>query len=366
MPLIGGKEVSRAEIEASTGRLDQVGGIRRVQFTEGRAKGLDALEVRTGSGLELTLLEGRNLDISHAFYQGISVCWRSQTGDAAPAYCDTEGDEWLRTFFGGLLTTCGLTNFGPPASDRFGLTGQHGRINTLPSENVYWSERWEDENCLLEVKGETRESKVLAENLVLRRRVETQLGASSFNVHDEVVNLGDREAPHMILYHCNAGFPLLSSNSRLFVSHRSVRPRDAEASKGIKVWGHGGPPERGFSEQVFIHEPVACKDGLARALMVNEHLLDGVGIGLCIAFDPEQLPAFFNWRMLGRGTYVMGMEPANCPVEGRENADREGVLPFLQPGETRQYQLRFKVLKGQSEIQPEAELIEEANRQYGV
>ncbi len=52
-----------------------------------------------------------------------------------------------------------------------------------------------------------------------------------------------------------------------------------------------------------------------------------------------------TWRMLGYGTYVMGIEPANCPtIEGRVNAEELGTLPFLEPGESRRYDLEFRIL----------------------
>ncbi len=51
--------------------------------------------------------------------------------------------------------------------------------------------------------------------------------------------------------------------------------------------------------------------------------------------------------MLGHKTYVMSMEPANCPtIEGREAALNRGTLPFLEPGETREYKLSFEVRTG--------------------
>ena len=83
--------------------------------------------------------------------------------------------------------------------------------------------------------------------------------------------------------------------------------------------------------------------------LVNDRLAGG--LGLAIHFRPAQLPALFNWRMLGYGTYVMGMEPANCPtVEGRIAAEQRGTLPMLEPNETRDYDLRFEVLDGPEAI----------------
>lgn len=47
----------------------------------------------------------------------------------------------------------------------------------------------------------------------------------------------------------------------------------------------------------------------------------------------------------------MGMEPANCPtIEGRVEAGKCGTLPFLEPGETRTYDLCFDVLASREEV----------------
>nr|MDQ6931064.1 DUF4432 family protein [Candidatus Eremiobacteraeota bacterium] len=61
-----------------------------------------------------------------------------------------------------------------------------------------------------------------------------------------------------------------------------------------------------------------------------------------VSFRPEQLPGLFTWRMLGFGAYVMAVEPANCTNVGGRLAAGE-TLPFLEPGELREYILRFEV-----------------------
>ena len=37
----------------------------------------------------------------------------------------------------------------------------------------------------------------------------------------------------------------------------------------------------------------------------------------------------------------MGLEPANAPIDGREDARSRGELPYLEGGESRTYRLRF-------------------------
>jgi hypothetical protein len=361
-----GMQLTRRQIESSIGRLDQIGGILPCELTEGRARGVRALRFATGSGLTFTSLADRGLDLAHAEYGGVPLCWRSPNGDAAPAFYDPDGDRWLRMFFGGLMTTCGLTNFGPAGRDRYGTFGLHGRIDCLPAEQVSVSRQWKGDECVLEAMGTIRQTRVFGEDLQLYRRISTRLGASSLHIEDTVTNNGFTRTPHMILYHCNGGFPILAEGAELHVSHSGMRARDAEAEKGIDVWNTVTAPEPGFAEQVFIHTPVACADGRAAVALVNRRLRAGAGLGISIHFNPQQLPALMQWRMLGEGTYVMGIEPANCPtIEGRVEAERQGTLPFLDPGESRRYELEFRVLDGREEMDDMVAEIAEANSAFG-
>jgi hypothetical protein len=361
-----GMQLTRGQVESSIGRLDQIGGILPFELTDGRARGVRALRFTTGSGLTFTSLPDRALDLAHAEYCGVPLGWRSPNGDAAPSYYDPEDDGWLRMFFGGLMTTCGLTNFGPAGRDRHGSFGQHGEINCLPAEQVRFSQQWEGDECILEATGTIRQTRVFGEDLQLHRRISTRLGASSLHLEDTVTNRGYSRTPHMILYHCNGGFPILSEGTELHVSHRGMRPRDAEAANGLDAWNTVTAPQLGFAEQVFIHTPLACSDGRAAVALVNRRLREGAGLGISIHFDPKQLPALIQWRMLGQGTYVMGIEPANCPtIEGRVTAEQNGTLPFLEPGESRRYQLEFRVLDGREEIDAVVSQIEKANNTTG-
>ena len=351
MPRLFGRHLTQAEIVARIGRISQLGGIRPLRYDDGRARDVRAFDVRTGTGLQFTCVADRALDIVSAEYRGIPLAWQAPAGLAAPAYYDGAQGGFARSFFGGLLTTCGLTAFGPPGEDQWGEWGQHGRINQLPSEEVSSRTRWEDDSCILEISGTVRETRLFGEDLRLERTWRAQLGSNRIELVDRVINDGSGSSPHMILYHCNIGFPLLAEDSRVYVSHRSVVPRDAEARKGLDHWDRGGRPDAEFAEQVFTHEPVALDDGWAVAAMVAPHLNDERGLALVIRFRPEELPALFTWRMLGVKTYVMGLEPANCPtILGRVAAAQQGVMPFIEPGDVRTYRLSFEVLEGRDEI----------------
>jgi hypothetical protein len=49
--------------------------------------------------------------------------------------------------------------------------------------------------------------------------------------------------------------------------------------------------------------------------------------------------------MMGNNTYVLGLEPANCLVEGRHKERERGTLQFIQPGEKKDFRIEITVAK---------------------
>lgn len=341
-----GVHLTREMLEARVGSLAQVGGITEFRYAGGRSEGVRGIRIDTGR-LCVELVLDRGVDIAHATLDGVPFIWRTANDIASPVYYDARGDEWLRSFFGGWLTTCGLSNFGPAGEDAFGAFGLHGRINNTPASEVAVQTRWDGDRCIFEVRATLHESKALSSNLVLERRWWTELGSVTMHLEDRVRNAGGERAPHMMLYHCNAGFPVLGPDTRVHVSHTNMEPRDAQARAGMDVWDRGAAPQAGFAEQVFIHTPRAGADGKARAAILDAHGNGGRGLGFEIAYDPVALPALFTWRKLAVGSYVMAIEPANSrAIQGREYAGKHDMLPFLEPGEERCYTLDFTAVSG--------------------
>ena len=104
-----GRSWTRRELMERVGEISQLGGIRTSTLNDGNENGVRTVEVCTGTGFRFVVLPDRGMDISTADHAGRSLCWRSGTGDVAPAFFESTGRGWLRGFSGGLLTTCGLT-----------------------------------------------------------------------------------------------------------------------------------------------------------------------------------------------------------------------------------------------------------------
>ncbi|MHB1417904.1 MAG: DUF4432 family protein, partial [Chloroflexota bacterium] len=64
----------------------------------------------------------------------------------------------------------------------------------------------------------------------------------------------------------------------------------------------------------------------------------------------QELPHLWEWKMTGKSSYVVGIEPANCSVNGRARDREAGILTILQPGESRSFHLDFEVLGSQAAI----------------
>lgn len=357
MAKLYGKEYTKAELLARVGDISQIARIKPYRLIEGREDGVMALDITNGGGLSFTVIPSRGMDISAAHYNGRSLAWRSSVGDAHPAYFDHEGENgrgWLRSFPGGLVTTCGLSWAGATDVEDGQRYGLHGRISNLPAENVRWHGNWHGDDYVLSVYGEVRQTTVFGENLILRREIFTRLGSSSFVINDFVENCGFNSTPHMMLYHINIGFPAVNDNARLISPSRKVMPRDADAEGKIDRYAMMQAPEVGYRETVYFHDLVPDKDEYVQAAVVDDSTFSGdpnnPGFGVYCRYAAEKLPRFIEWKMMGAGTYVVGMEPANCSVMGRPEERNTGALQYIEPGEERHYDLEIGVLNGAEEI----------------
>ena len=88
-----GRSVSKQDPTRRVGHISQVAGARASELTSGQAKGVEAIDVKTGTGFEFTVLPGRALDIAWASYKGVPVSYISKTGVVGPAYFVEEGTE---------------------------------------------------------------------------------------------------------------------------------------------------------------------------------------------------------------------------------------------------------------------------------
>lgn len=68
------------------------------------------------------------------------------------------------------------------------------------------------------------------------------------------------------------------------------------------------------------------------------------GIGVNIQYDGNDLPFFCQWKMLGKGEYVMGMEPMNAFLDGPKPGQEGCQAPILKPGESKSYTVKMNFM----------------------
>lgn len=328
------------------GDFSQLFGIKEYTLSGGKAKGVKAFDVNNGSGLAFTVLADRCLDIAGLSFKGINCSYISKTGIVAPEYFDENGIGFLRSFHGGFLTTSGLRNVGSPCEDNGETFGLHGRISNTPAEEVCATTEWTHEVPVLTICGKIRETRVFGENLILGRRITCKYGENKITLKNSVENCGFKKEALMLLFHFNLGYPLLDEDTILVTPTGKLTPRNEDAAKGEAFYQKCQPPTPDYAEQVFYHNLKSDRNGDTCVALINKKL----EIGVALHFNKHQLFNFTQWKQMGEGEYVMGMEPCNCYVGGRLDPMNSGVIDYLEPGEIRNFDLTIELLNGADEI----------------
>lgn len=349
MTTLFGRKYERSELLDRVGDMSQLAGVRKAELVEGNERGADLLEVFNASGLCFSVLPGRALDIASAHYKGMSLCFRSSTGDVGPAFYEPQGNGWLRGFFGGLIVSCGLTFTGHPEVDpeeENEEMGLHGRLAYLPAKNVVADAAWEGDQYVVRIRGKMREAVVFGTNLELTREISTVLGERSIRIFDRIENLSVDPSPLMFVYHTNPGFPLLDGGTRLLLNTEKTSEWLEDREVGPDIYAVAQLPQPEAYDNVFVHWPIADADGNVHVGLIN----DALSLGLYWKFPITEIPLVNHWQHFHRGTYVTGIEPGNVSMLGRAWNRKHGYLTYIQPGEVRTFHMEIGVLDGAEEI----------------
>ncbi|MDD4189011.1 MAG: aldose 1-epimerase family protein [Eubacteriales bacterium] len=337
-----------SELKKMIGNVSQIGGTRHYELTEGNSRGTRAIDVNTGSGFCFTILPDRGMDISQASYKGINLVFRTQNGEVNPAFYDPKGSEWLRVFFAGLLTTCGLTYFGAPGMDEGADLGLHGRYSAIPARQVCDNSGFSDGEYLIDVSGVIDETVLFGSKLRMKRKIRSKVGSRSLFISDEIENLSSLPSPYTIMYHINFGFPLLDEDSEILSLSSKVEPYDEIAQAGLPRWNKFEKPDSAWREQNFLHTMRKDEHGYTYAAIINQKLMDGLGV--YIKFMPDQLPYLSQWKMAGESDYVTALEPCNTMIANRGQLRKEGMLPMIGSYEKKINCVEIGILEGEKEI----------------
>ncbi len=328
----------------------QIGGIETSIIDNGPAKGTRIAWINTGTGLRYKVVIDRAMDIVDAFYNDCCLSWISDSGIVNPRPDSNNDMEWLYTFSGGLVTTCGLQNAGAPS----GGHGLHGRIANAPAriESVIQPDP-EMGKLDFSITGIIKETKVFGPSFELRRTISGTLGQPSIKISDTVTNRSNVRSEHIILYHCNFGYPLLDEGADIIfdgkLSSRSGIPGDDERFKSNQNYKKVPAPmntHKGPGEACGFIDPKADRKGQCLTGIYNKNL----GFAAMIKFNKSKLPTLTTWQHFGPGEFVVGLEPATYYPLGVESAAKEKMLVKLSPGKSATYDLEIYIETDKTKI----------------
>lgn len=340
MATIFGAQYTKNQLLDRMGNLDTIAGIRQIEFQDGMARGMRAYEVVNGPMRFVAYID-KCLDVGELYYNGMPMHFLARPGVMSGNHW-YDGPNAPRSIMCGMMFTCGLSNVGPFQQLPGGQTQpQHGFLRNTPAEQHGARTYWEGDDYYMELTATVRESSLFGVNLVLRRTITTKLGETAIRIRDEIENESSTDGvPLMLMYHCNAGFPLLDADSRLEIDAESTACRDAIAENGAKEESYSvfGEPIVGYNEQVFYHK-LKAENHMCSAKMVNP----GKNLCMTVRFDNRELPYLTQWKSRDAGNYVTGIEPSNCHPEGVLKEDADGTLRRLAAHERIETALEFEI-----------------------
>ena len=324
------------------GHRDQLMKVKRIRMQEGKADGVEMIDVQNRSGMHFDVNVSRGMDIPYLDFCGENIGFISPCGVVSPEYFDDKGLGFLKSFTAGFLTTCGLKVAGAPCEYEGTSYGLHGNLSHTPAENVSCRIEENDGTPCAVIKGTVRDAVIFGDKMSLEREIKCFYKDRKFTLHDKVTNEGYKKVRQMILYHCNIGYPILTPDSEVYIPSLEVKARNSHAEEGIENWMELQEADPDYEEMCYYHKLKPDVNNHSTVAVYNPEL----ELGIAIEIDLSTLDHFVQWKMMGAGDYVMGLEPGSSTIDGIEDAVKNGSMKYLEPGESREYELTFHILKG--------------------
>lgn len=344
--LLNGRSYTREEYLRRVGSETQAFGIRAMEYRGGDENLVKTFELDTGGGLVLSVGENKGLDIYRMSYRGVNLGFLSKAGLHSAYNVNPESEAFRCTQGCGMLYTAGITNVGGPCSDESGSYCAHGAIKNSAASQVTARGEWRGDEYQMEISGELREAEFYGRNLVMRRTIRAMAGSRGFTLEDEIENRAFSEDQVMLLYHLNAGFPLLAEGARLIAPVKTVCAATPRAQKLLEAHAVAGAPVDMEEECVYTMTLKRDAAGMSGTALWN----DDLKLGLYLRFDTAALPRFIEWKCMRSGDYALGMLAANCEPFGRAHAAETGGWTPLKPFEIMRTHLEIGVLEGRGEL----------------
>ena len=98
----------------------------------------------------------------------------------------------------------------------------------------------------------------------------TTPGSDTFQISDQLTNEGSSDQEFQLIYHGNYGSSILEEGATVYAPASSVTPMNENAAKYIDSWQTYLGPTKGFTEQVYLLEPLGDGNSSTMALLVNK------------------------------------------------------------------------------------------------
>jgi len=315
-------------------KMDHKWVIDKRRLEGGVSDGVDIITVNNGI-LSFTVVPTRGMGIWRGEFKGVYLGWNSPVKRLVhPHYINLETRKGPGYGFNEWALRCGLEDF-------------PGRIANIPAEAVKVKVTSES-NVALEVEGVVYEQAFFGPNFKISSTVSTALNGNTIHVTDLLENLKSTTQEMQLLYHCNYGTPFLEEGAHVIAPFKVVVPRDARAAAGVKCFNIYGPPETGFTEQVYFCELKGNNGGQTEVALINRDETKAVSL----SFSLKELPCFTLWKNTNsiEEGYVTGLEPATFFPNKKIFERKHNRIINLGPKERYKIELDFSVHLGKEKV----------------
>jgi len=332
----------------------------------GRQEGVQIITIDNGA-MQVVLCPTRGMGILNVTKGDLELKWDSPVQEVVhPQFVKLSsrgGLGWLEGC-NEFMCRCGLENNGHPGTDTLvNNVGEetemyltlHGKIANIPASEVEVlvdkAEPWR-----IRIRGQVDEKFLFGPKMELHTELVILPGESSFQLVDEIRNVGAQEQEFQILYHANFGSPLLEEGARVVAPVKSVKPFNDRAAEGLDQWDVYDAPTTGFVEQVYLLE----LDGDARnhtSALIHNQAGDKA---TTISWSLDELPYLTVWKNTGAKNdgYVTGIEPGTNYPNNRSVERAAGRVPKLAPGASRSMTVKFSLHTGAADVKAAVKNVE--------
>lgn len=278
-------------MDGKISNFQQVASVRRYTINGGKGDGLKVIDCDNGK-IRFLLNESKGLDMMQLYHKGQNVSFLSKNAFSEKDY------PFLNRFEGGMLYTCGIDSIG--RREGFDL---HGKFHLLKAEVI--TAKCDESG--ITVEAIIRDSELFGKNLAIKRKVFSEIFSQTVTVSDTLINEGFAEENYCLLYHINAGYPMLDEGCKIVANVTSSRPSTDFAKQNQ-------------STMLEIERPLPKKEETCYYLTLKDPKISLVNQNLkkkfTIEYSKETLPCFVEWKSMACGDYALGLEPCTTEFDG--------------------------------------------------